>query len=319
MAWAVDFSGFPKDKLSLFFEKFEKSVYKQRKGEENMHDPKNEKRKWIWLVVLFLFIGIAVTVVLLMSNLGNFLMDDSGAISLVEDDKKIDPGDLEGEEDGEDQKIASFQISDGSQVWDTYTQIDLFRVSYENGQQEITVLSDNGDELIAPGTENSYTFKLKNNGEVALDYTVSVDAYIVPADTQIPMSGRMNRYDGKWVVGSETDYANVQTLDGAQDSATLGAGKYTYYTFDWLWPFESGNDELDTMLGNMAVDQELTFTLAITTIAEVSGDPYDDSGITPPRTGDDSNPVLWFVLAISSLALILILLFYRRKDEEQTE
>ena len=135
-----------------------------------------------------------------------------------------------------------------------------------NGEKVITVNSGNGDKVIAPGTENSYTFKLKNTGNVALDYTVEVDAYFTPADIEIPITGRLNRYDGTWVIGGKDEYAKVPVLDTAEDNATLGAGKYTYYTLDWLWPFESGNDELDTMLGNLAVDQELTFTIVIKTM-----------------------------------------------------
>ena len=277
-----------------------------------MQDSKNEKRKWIWLAVLFLFICIAISVVLIMSNLNHFLMDDTGAISLVE-------GEDEGSSEGEDKVNPNIQISDGEKVWGTYTEVELFKVSYENGEHDVTVVSSDGDPVIAPGTENSYTFKLKNTGDVALDYKVSVDAYMIPEDTLIPMSGRMNRYDGKWVVGSEAEYADVAALDKANDSATLGAGKYTYYTFDWLWPFESGNDELDTMLGDTAIEQELTFVLSITTVAEISSDPYDESGITPPKTGDNSNIILWSILAASSLFLILLLLPRRRKDEEQTE
>ena len=171
--------------------------------------------------------------------------------------------------------------------------------------------------MIAPGTENSYTFKLKNTGNVALDYTVEIDAYFTPADIEIPITGRLNRYDGTWVIGGKDEYAKVPVLDTAEDNATLGAGKYTYYTLDWLWPFESGNDELDTMLGNLAVDQELTFTIVIKTTATESSNPYDDSGITPPQTGDNTNLTLWIVLAVSSFAMMIFLLFYQNKEKRR--
>ena len=215
-------------------------------------------------------------------------------------------------------KNPGFEASDDNNVWSTNTQVEIFKVSYVNGEQVITVNSSNGDKIIAPGTENSYTFKLKNTGNVALDYTVEIDAYFTPADIEIPITGRLNRYDGTWVIGGKDEYAKVPVLDTAEDNATLGAGKYTYYTLDWLWPFESGNDELDTMLGNLATEQELTFTIVIKTTATESSNPYDDSGITPPQTGNNSNLTLWIVLAVFSFMMMLFLIFYHNKEKRRS-
>lgn len=214
-------------------------------------------------------------------------------------------------------KNPGFEASDDNTVWSTNTQVEIFRISYVNGEQVITVNSDDGEKVIAPGTENSYTFKLKNTGDVTLDYTVEMDAYFTPADIEIPITGRLNRYDGKWVVGGKDEYAKVPELDTAEDNGTLGAGKYTYYTLDWMWPFESGNDELDTKLGNLAVEQDLTLTIVIKTTATESNSPYDNSGITPPQTGDNSNIALWTILAVSSFAMMMFLIFYHNKEKRR--
>lgn len=210
-----------------------------------------------------------------------------------------------------------FRAEDSDVRWMTNTQVEVFRVSYENGEQTVSVASENGDRVIAPGTENSYTFKLKNTGEVALDYSVDVDAYITPADVAIPVESRLSRYDGEWIVGGLEEYVDTATLDTAEDSGVLGAGKYTYYTMDWVWPFESGNDEYDTLLGNMAVEGDIVLTVVINTMAEESVDPDDNSGITPPQTGDDSILALWIALAVSSVVLMLILLLLYKRDEEK--
>lgn len=322
-----------------------------------MAKPNSRRTAWIWLSVLILFVCVAGTTIAFMSRLDSFLLDDEGAISLItEDTSETDDSsdgtdatqsqdstatqDSETEQDstsstdtpGTDEpdpststtpevtqppKNPGFEAGDDKTVWGTNTQVEIFRVSYVNGEQVITVNSGNGDKVIAPGTENSYTFKLKNTGNVALDYTVEIDAYFTPADIEIPITGRLNRYDGTWVIGGKDEYAKVPLLDTAEDNATLGAGKYTYYTLDWLWPFESGNDELDTMLGNLAVDQELTFTIVIKTTATESSNPYDDSGITPPQTGDNTNLTLWIVLAVSSFAMMIFLLFYQNKEKRR--
>lgn len=322
-----------------------------------MAKPNNSKTKWIWLSVLILLVCVAATTIAFVSRLDSFLLDDEGAISLITEDtsgtdnstdetedtqgtdtaatqaptteqeptsntdtsgtQETDPATSTIPPDTQPPRNPGFEASDDNTVWSTNTQVEIFRISYVNGEQVITVNSDNGDKVIAPGTENSYTFKLKNTGNVALDYTVEVDAYFTPADIEIPITGRLNRYDGKWVVGGKDEYANVPVLDAAEDNGTLGAGKYTYYNLDWMWPFESGNDELDTMLGNLATEQDLIFTIVIKTTATESDNPYDDSGITPPQTGDNTNLTLWITLAVSSFAMMIFLLFFQNKEKRR--
>lgn len=322
-----------------------------------MAKPNNSKTKWIWLSVLILFVCVAATAIAFLSRLDSFLLDDEGAISLIAENASGTDDSIDEAEDTQGSGITAtqaptteqgstsnsdtagtqtdpststttpqvtqppknpgFAASDDNTVWSTNTQVEIFRISYVNGEQIITVNSDNGEKVIAPGTENSYTFKLKNTGNVALDYTVEIDAYFTPADTPIPITGRLNRYDGKWVVGGREEYATVSVLDVAKDNGTLGAGKYTYYTLDWLWPFESGNDELDTILGNLATEQDLTFTIVIKTTATESSDPYDDNGITPPQTGDNTDLILWIVLAVSSFSMMMFLLFYQNKEKRR--
>lgn len=314
----------------------------------------NGKTKWIWLSVLILFVCVAATSIAFVSRLDSFLLDDEGAIPLVSEDavsgnnssdsseagsaqqsdadqESAENGDESGEQSGDgtvsdaSQEISQtnpgFEASDEQTVWSTDTKVEIFRVSYVNGEAVVTVNGDDGDKLIAPGTENSYTFKLKNTGDVALKYNVEVDAYFTPADIQIPVSTRLNRYDGKWIVGGKEEYANVPSLDAAEDGGKLGAGKYTYYTLDWTWPFERGEDELDTALGNLATEQDLIFTIVIKTTATENSDPDDDSGITPPQTGDNTKLALWITLAVSSFAMMAFLLFFqiREKRRENAE
>ena len=302
----------------------------------------NKKAKWIWLSVLVLLIGVGASIAALASVMQFFLPNDSGAIPLIPKAAAASGGGASsngsGKEENDRQSAgerepsssatapqttpfpndAGFEVSDDHTVWTVDTPVEIFRVSYVNGEQMITVNGDNGKKVIAPGTENSYIFKLKNTGNVALDYTVSVDAYFTPDDIAIPITGRIRRYDGQWIAGDKNAYVGINELDRAEDKATLSAGRYSYYTLDWLWLYESGNDELDTSLGNMAVEEDLICTIVIKTSATANTTPGAGGGIRVPQTGDSSNIQLWLTLfLVSFLALIILAFPVRRKNNTQ--
>lgn len=241
------------------------------------------------------------------------------------------------------QNTAVFTVSDDRTVWGTSTEVDIFRTSYENGAHTVTVASGRGDKVIAPGTENAYTFKLKNSLTVPVDYTVTVNAWFTPDDVQIPVTCRLSRYDGHWVAGNDTTWLDVPAFDGAEDAAVLSSNSYVTYTLDWQWPFD-GNDALDSALGQRANEEDLTLTIEIVTSATAIFDEPDDPDDPdtpdepvdpdvplepsnpdkpevgedlPPKTGDDSDPGLWMVLAAASFMLLVVLLLWQDKDKDK--
>lgn len=308
--------------------------------QKSMHKKsKKSIGKWIALIILFLIICIAATTIALMDRLNGFLMSDAGAIALdlgerfsKEDWEKIknrfkgiDFGDGDQDKDkdkdvdesnGKKEKKASFKVDDGSAVWGTETQIALFEVTYENGEQNITVQSSNEDKVIAPGTTQTYTFKLKNTGEVALDYLVDIDAYVTPEETRIPVESRLYRYDGEWVLGNHELYEEIELLDSAEDMSTLGAGRYGYYILEWVWPFESGDDAYDTLLGNEAIQENITFTIEISTVATTSANPNAGGGLLAVQTGDSANIPLILGISAGAVVLLFLLIVLKKKNDE---
>ena len=277
-----------------------------------------KKNKRVWLVALVLFVCVATTTIAVVNIFNGFKLDSSGAIDLVDgnepSDDKVD--DSTGSDVVEDVVVyhPDFQVSDGKGVWHKNTSVELFSIAYGEDGEKVSIASNDGSNVIAPGATMSYSFKFKNSGDVALDYAFNVDAYVSHEDIEIPVVARVSRYDGKWVTGSEEEFVDITILDKVKDSSTLAAGRYTYYTLEWMWPFE-GNDELDTLLGNLAVDEEITVSIKLNTVAAVSSSV--GSGIID--TGDSSGVDVWLITAGLSLLVLLFLLIYRRDDEEDSE
>lgn len=203
-----------------------------------------------------------------------------------------------------------FEAGDENTVWEGRTDVEVFRVSYENGEGQVTVNSHNGEKVIAPGTENEYIFTLKNTGNVGLDYTLEMEAYFSDGEKIIPVVARVVDYEGNYLVGSADSFADVLTLNSVSEAGSLSAGYIAPYTLQWQWPFE-GDDEYDTWLGNMAADEDITLTIVIRTTAEYGG----EGGI--PETGD-SNGVVFAgaVLAVSCVGLVVMLVPKRKPEED---
>lgn len=205
-----------------------------------------------------------------------------------------------------------FQVTDDNTIWKGDTQVEIFRVSYKNGQGQVTVKSSRGDKVIAPGTENSYAFALENTANGPVAYSMSMKAYLSSDDHTIPVVAKVRREtDHAYFLGSAGEYKDVLQLNQVKDSGTLKKGYVMPYTLSWQWPFED-DDAYDTMLGNL--EEDLTLTIVIETYAEYAP-PSADDGI--PKTGDTSHIGLWFTVMLgSSAGLMFLLLLMRRKGEE---
>lgn len=208
---------------------------------------------------------------------------------------------------------ASGGFADENTVWVGETQVEIFRLSYDNERGETTVSSQNGDKLLAPGTSNTYQFELRNTGDFALDYTMTMEAFF-SSETHhtIPVSVTLKDYQNTYLVGSADGGEDVLKLNEVHASGSVSAGNRYPYTLTWEWPFE-GNDVYDTLLGNLAEDEDITLTIRIHTIAEGGS----EGGI--PDTGDNSQIMLPVMVMLVSLAGILLLLLLPRRKKQEGE
>ena len=202
---------------------------------------------------------------------------------------------------------------------------EIFKLSYdETGKITVIGAAGNEDKLIAPGTSNLYQFTLANIGDVALDYTMTIQATVTGTDLWLPVNVRVWDYTNKYLLGSSDKMVDVLELNSVEESAELGAGRYAVYNLEWEWPFEWGDDEYDTMLGNLAVEDDLVLRIVIRTTAEYDENPDNPNAglIKPPNTGDDFPIVLLSLLCGGSFigfCTMIFSFFKSGRKEKQVE
>jgi len=159
-------------------------------------------------------------------------------------------------------------------VWGEDAEIELFKVFYENGERQVTVAGRNNHKVIAPGTENYYTFAVKNVSGGVMDYKLCVEAFVTGlegTDVTLPMQARLN--GNEWLVGSEEELRPILELNGAEESAVLPSGEEAEYQLQWCWPFEQDHDgdgsaadgdALDTWLATR--DEPVSLTIRLTVL-----------------------------------------------------
>ena len=214
--------------------------------------------------------------------------------------------------------------SDSTGVWTTDTDIELFHTSYKNADGKVTVRSGNSDKIVAPGTEGSYTFSVKNTGKKAADCKMWMETQMNLTFSDLPFQIRLAGSDG-WLIGTETEWKNASELDTVSVTEYIPAGKSMDYTLYWQWPFEEDIDGLDTKAGNITASQGLDYNVTIHTQAsestrgqETTSEATEEvqnteksgaAGQTTEsvRTGDATQIWLWMILLAAAAAVILLL------------
>lgn len=209
-------------------------------------------------------------------------------------------------------------VDENGVIWTSaLKRVEIFHLEYlDPGKYTVTVRSGNKDKMIAPGTENDYSFTIRNIADTEMSYRLMVETSVRPESVKIPIRGKLTIADK--TIGPYTGWAEFTALDGISDSGVLPGRNSTTYTFSWEWPFERGqgeeidiNNAFDTMLGNMAVDQDLTVKVTLHVLARYGS----------PKTGDE-NHLLRYIIIFSASVLALVLVFLtagrrRREDPEE--
>lgn len=197
-----------------------------------------------------------------------------------------------------------------------HKEIQVFYSEYDD-DGAITVKSDYGDKVVAPGTENQYDIYVRNVGKVPISYVLEAQSFLtVTVDgkqTEIPIEASFSAPDKGYLLGSKDELEPLARLSGVNDSSCLSPACQAKYTLTWSWPFD-GNDIFDTVLGDLAAEGE-DLTVKVTFDVTASYQPNAAGG--SPITGDSSNIGLWGALFIISTFMMIILLFWRKRENDE--
>ena len=105
---------------------------------------------------------------------------------------------------------------------------------------------------IAPGVSNTYHFVVHNSNDFKLKYYIEM---YEEEDYGVNLRYRL-RKNNEYVIGDDNTWVTASELETALDN--IGVGSSDSYALDWSWPYESGNDELDSYIGeNMDKEYKL--------------------------------------------------------------
>lgn len=188
--------------------------------------------------------------------------------------------------------------------------IDVFSIHYENEQGDITVKGSNGEKVVAPGTDVSYTIRVRNADRFAIDYFLEPRLEF-SSEYKLPLLVRIIDPDDNYILGSATEWATLEELNQVSHKGTLEKSESAEYVFQWMWPYEGEDDLFDTALGGSDVDIGLSVSFELGAVANTEINA--NGGLVP--SGMAKNIGLLLAAIILSVVCVLLILSVIKRDK----
>lgn len=159
-------------------------------------------------------------------------------------------------------RVAKWDIKLNGEAWSDTVEFDLFTYTDTN----VTTTGANDEKIIAPGTEGTFEFSVKNDSEVAAKYSIELD---VTNNNNIPVEFKVG--EGAWAAPT----AGKVTL---KDDTTLAIGSAAdTVTVYWRWAFTGSESTSYTGTQTDATDTALgeAGTATITVNATINAEQVD--------------------------------------------
>lgn len=197
----------------------------------------------------------------------------------------------------------------------TDAEINIFSVYYTGASGEVIVQSADGNKLIAPGTSGEYLIRLRNTDEYAIDYKIDPDVKFLSGD-RVPLLVRLRNVTGEYLLGTATEWATLQQLREFSHKGTLKKAEAGEFIFEWQWPYESGNDELDTQLGNLQRDAGVEIGFDFHSVANTS---LGANGGWDGHPDHGKNIVIAVAVGVLFIVTIIAIILIIKKRKEELE
>lgn len=209
-------------------------------------------------------------------------------------------------------------------VADEVREFDIFSAVYKDGKGEVFIKSNNGDNVIAPGASTDYTIRIKNEDDIALNYTFRPIVEIVtPSDPEdeskrieLPLRVKLITDDQEYLVGNAKTWGSFEDFANIDYTATIAKNEVQVYELRWYWPFERGEDIEDTFLGNLgagevSISVGMSLHSEVNTSAEANKTPFDYG------VAEIIIPIIFFILLLIAIILLIISLIRRKENEPE--
>ncbi len=256
--------------------------------------PKNESKKrvmvnvqkifWVAIVILVFLLLLSLVVLSTLWYQYSEITDDERTIKIVSDE------------------IRTF---------------DIFSAEYEDESGFKLMASNDGDLIIGPGASTEYDIRIKNEDDVALDYTFKPIVNIkMPDGHKLPLRMKLISYDGEYLVGDKKTWGTFEDFAKLTDhTVTIAKGEIHEYELEWEWPFDE-DDEVDTVLGNMP-EGEASISVGMNLHTEVNLSA--DANGTWLDYGVEKFLILIIFFILLLIAIILLLISIIRRQEKAPE
>lgn len=193
---------------------------------------------------------------------------------------------------------------------------DIFSAEYKNDTGETIIKSSNGDPVVAPGARHNYTFRIRNDDNVALNYTLAPEYKPPEGVDPLPIEVRLISPDEEYLIGGPKEWGTFEDFDKLEYTSTLLKGEIDSYEFQWRWPFERGDDEGDTAFGN-APEGAASISVGMGITSEINTDKSANGGLFGLGLDDILWWLIFFILLLIAIILLILSLIHRKGDEEE--
>ena len=145
-------------------------------------------------------------------------------------------------------------------------------------------------EFLSPHTQGGGAYYVRNVSQYPIRYTMDVTNENA---LNVPLSFRLRDEKGDFLAGSETNWVDIEVLQGI--TGELQSGEQALYALEWIW--DSAGDADDTSIGIEACDAAV-YSLTVNVQSHPIGVLNDTHTEAPSRD------VLPYVLAILLTAVI---------------